>query len=524
MPSLQDLLTEPEGKTIEFKRDLSSPIPALRSLIAFANSAGGHLIFGKEDDGRLVGIADPVELEDRLANMIYDSISPRLVPSIEIFSKDSQTFLAVQVYPSGSRPHWLNKEGEAQGVYVRLGASNRRADEFLIQSLKRSITPQHFDEEVCFEADYADFSKEVIQKHEKQMGKALGESELKTLKCLTVHQGQVLPTQGGVLLLHANHEAFFPEAWIQCGRFRGCDRVEIFDQREFHGPLPELVEQAMGFLEKHAHKSALIDGLQRKDVWSIPVSALREALVNAVVHGDYTQRGSPLRVMFYDDRIEIENPGLLLPGVTIEDLLRGYSKLRNPVIARYFKELGYMEQWGSGIPRLIQQTQAEGFACPVIQEIVDRIRFTFPLIGDRALDANSGLDPINSGLNSSLDPINSGLEPNTSSLVPNNSSLVPNNSSLVPNNSRLDLKDRILKLLVFAPLSRGELAKQLGHGSVSGAINKAITDLFESGRIEFTLPDKPNSRNQKIRLAQPTNPTPIPPIILLNLVNPVNPV
>jgi ATP-dependent DNA helicase RecG len=117
----------------------------------------------------------------------------------------------------------------------------------------------------------------------------------------------------------------------------------------------------------------------------VPLIAVREALVNAVVHADYSQRGGPIRVALFDDRIEIENPGLLPFGIAVEDLQSGISRIRNKVIARTFKELGYIEQWGSGIGRILDEIAAAGLEPPTFEEIGGRFRVTFPLSQHRGV-------------------------------------------------------------------------------------------------------------------------------------------
>ena len=158
----------------------------------------------------------------------------------------------------------------------------------------------------------------------------------------------------------------FPDAWIQCGRFIGTDKSYIFDHTEIYDHLPIAVERAMDFLKKHAMRGADLSEIRRKDVWSIPLTILREALINAVVHADYSQKGAPIRVSFFDDRIEIENPGILIPGLTVEDMLMGVSKLRNHVIARIFRELELIEQWGSGVKRMFREAEELGLPEPEI--------------------------------------------------------------------------------------------------------------------------------------------------------------
>jgi predicted HTH transcriptional regulator len=128
--------------------------------------------------------------------------------------------------------------------------------------------------------------------------------------------------------------------------------------------------------------------VRRKDRWSVPPEAVREAIINAVVHADYAQRGAPIRLSIFDDRLEIENPGLLPFGLTIEDLPRGVSKLRNRVIGRVFHALGLIEQWGSGVQRMTAACEAAGLPAPVFEEIATRFRVTIATtqVGPRVVE------------------------------------------------------------------------------------------------------------------------------------------
>ena len=126
---LIEILKRPEGKRLEFKRDLSSPDAALKAIVAFANTAGGTLLIGVEDKSRHVrGVNDPLDLEERVANLICDRIAPRLVPEIEILPWRRTQVLALQVHPSASRPHHLIREGPTAGVYVPRGCAEARHD------------------------------------------------------------------------------------------------------------------------------------------------------------------------------------------------------------------------------------------------------------------------------------------------------------------------------------------------------------------------------------------------------------
>ncbi|MCK5681538.1 putative DNA binding domain-containing protein, partial [bacterium] len=340
------LLQSQEGKLLEFKRDLSSPENIMKTLVAFANTAGGVLLVGVEDDHTVIGIpGNPLDEEERLCNMIADSIFPCLIPNIELIPSNELTVLAVEVYPSQLRPHYLKQKGEQQGVFIRLGSTNRQADLPLVEELKRTVTGKGYDELPVLEADAADIDFQAVTEAFRTV-RTLSESDMEKLRLLTSVQDRLVPTVGGMLLFGKRRDHFFPDAWVQCGRFMGTEKVDIFDHIDINVPLPMAIKEIMTFLKKHAMRSADFSEIRRKDVWSIPLSILREAVINAIVHADYSQRGAPIRIVFLDDRIEIENPGILLPGLTVEDMKQGMSKIRNHVIARLFRELDLIEQWG----------------------------------------------------------------------------------------------------------------------------------------------------------------------------------
>ncbi len=462
-----DLLTTNEGKTLDFKRDLSSPKGLLKTLVAFANTAGGKVIIGVEDKTRRpVGIPSPLDEEERLCNLIADAIQPRLVPNIEMVTIDDQTLLIAEVFLSNSRPHFLKSEGPDNGVYVRLGSTNRKADRELIAELRRSAEGVAFDEMPMPEVPVDDL--DLVAARELFKGRReLNQRELLTLKLLRKDQGKPVPTQGAMLLFAKERTFHFPDAWVQCGRFVGRDKTVIFDHIELYDHLPVAVESILLFLKKHAMRGADISDIRRRDVWSIPLTILREAVINALVHADYSQRGAPVRIAFFDDRIEIENPGILLPGLTIEDMKQGISKIRNPVIARVFRELGLIEQWGSGVRRMFREAREQGLPEPEILEIGMRVRFIVWLAEHLPVERPSVK-----------------VEAQVGAQV----------------GAQVDID--ILSACAPTPLSSAEIAAELGHRQLSGNLRKALPRLKSAGLLEYTIPDKPKSRLQKYRLTE----------------------
>jgi ATP-dependent DNA helicase RecG len=373
---LLDLLKRPEGKTLEFKRDASSPEGVLRTVAAFANTAGGTILLGVEDRTRHVrGVREPLALEERLASLISDHIAPRLVPELELLPWRRSHVVAIRVHASPVRPHYLRREGIDRGVYVRVGSTNRRADRELVEEMRRFTRGESFDEQPMLGLDSDAIDFRVLSEQFAPV-RRLRRPDLQTLRVVTTHQGQIVPTVGGMLLAGPAREQYFPDAWIQAGRFAGTDKSRIVDRAEVHAPLVEAIDGGIRFVEKHAMRGADIGRLHRHDRWNVPPVAIREAVVNAVVHADYAQRGAPLRLAIFDDRLEVENPGLLPFGLTLEDLPRGISKLRNRVLGRVFHELGLIEQWGSGIQRMTTACREAGLPPPTLEEIGTRFRVT----------------------------------------------------------------------------------------------------------------------------------------------------
>ncbi len=203
-------------------------------------------------------------------------------------------------------------------------------------------------------------------------GKPLNDEKLKNLKLVQEEQGTLYPTQGLMILLGK-----LPHVTVKCARFKGTDMRVFLDRKEYSGDLFTQLEQMEGFVKNHISLRGEIKGLQRTDTYELPEDALREALINAVIHRDYTNQGRDIKVGIYDDIINIVSPGGFPSTLTAEALQEGRSEIRNRVVARIFKELGYIEQWGSGIQRIKSACKAIGLAEPRIREKGDFVDVEF---------------------------------------------------------------------------------------------------------------------------------------------------
>ncbi|MDR0416997.1 MAG: putative DNA binding domain-containing protein [Propionibacteriaceae bacterium] len=503
----------PEGKTLDYKRDLSGEDNVLRTVIAFANSAGGQLVVGVADDHAILGVPDPATAELKLANLISASVRPQLVPTLELVSAAGQTVLVANVPVGSHRPYYLKSVGRYQGTFVRLGSSNRQATAALVDDLARTSGPLTFDRLIAAEATMEDLD---IPGLSAMLKREVSEEELITLELAKRENGELKPTNGGLLVACRTPQRFFPHAWVQCARFRGPDGLEIADQANVYGPLPLAVGQVMGFLRRHRFLRAEFDAdgpgwdWRRQDVPSIPEASIRELVINALVHSSYSYGGSAIKVAFWDEAVTIENPGGLVPGVTIDQITRGVSVLRNPVVARVFREMGLIESWGAGLRKAIHTVKTEGFGTLDIEELHERLRVTVRIPNhDPRFFAPAGrrAELGEHSASSSVVKSASGSVVKSSDIVVALSSKVVESGSKVVKPipvTRASIAARraeaVLRAALEAPQRRTDLLAAAGLSQAVGNYQRHIVPLVAAGLLARTIPDKPNSSQQRYTL------------------------
>ncbi len=403
--NVPELLAAPEGKTLEFKRDLSSLTPILKTLVAFSNTSGGTMIIGVEDTGAVVGVTNVLREEERLSNAIADSIRPIMTPEIDLVSHDGKTLLLVRV-PHWRGPFYLRSEGPQDGVYVRLGSTNRRAGPELLAELQRSLSGLSFDQMPCADVAASDLDPERIEHFFKTIGRQVSQEHLETLGVLVMQAGRLTPSHGGLILFgrDAARQRLFREARVSCARFRGDERVDFLDRLDIEGTVLEALEETPKFIRRNTRLASKIVTMRRQDISEYPEIALREVLVNAVAHTDYSLTGMRIRVAIYADRLVVENPGMLPFGMTLDDFKAGVSRIRNRVVVRVLRELGLLEEWGTGYRRVLQACEEGGYPEPVWQELGTALRVVFRPHPD-VIDAESM--PANVPVNVPVDvPVN----------------------------------------------------------------------------------------------------------------------
>ena len=326
-----------ESKNVEFKENLpEKSIKYMKSVVAFANGTGGKIIFGITDKTReVVGFdkEDVFKKMDAITNAVSDSCEPAIIPDITLQTVDGKTVIVVEV-----------SEG-----------SNRYYDQALCTGL--NVTDEDIDT-LC-KAMKEQAVRNARTEEQKASIKDVGRQQLRSWGILIERDGKDYPSNAFAILTGNGglHVA------TQCGVFKGITKAVFVDRREYTGPLWKQIDEAFQFVLRNIHLGATIVGIYRQDVYEIPPDAIRELIINAIVHRSYLDHGT-IQVAVYDNRLEITSPGKLPMGQTMERMKEGYSKIRNEALAHAFAYMNLIEHWGSGIPRIIDKVKAAGLQEP----------------------------------------------------------------------------------------------------------------------------------------------------------------
>lgn len=357
--SLIDVIGYGEGKTIEFYGFIPSELQIAEVAVAFSNRAGGLIVIGVSDDGEVVGLdKDSVDSTlDSISGIIHDMVTPMILPEIYSNRVKDKTVVVIRIFPGATTPYYIKSYGKIKGTFIRVGKTNVQADEERINELERQRFNISFDEDTSCEASESDI-EELCRLLSFHMNKEIGKEQLYNFKLIKIYGEIEYFTNAALIILGK-----LPNSGIRCAKFQDdSDNVFLY-KREFNGNIFEQIQGAVSIIG---------------DV-EIPIIAVREAVVNAVIHRDYAIIGSDIKIAVYKSRIEIISPGDLPKSITIEDILSGSgrSESRNKVAARIIKECGLMDQWGSGISRILSLCNQEGLKEPTIKEDGIFVRVTF---------------------------------------------------------------------------------------------------------------------------------------------------
>lgn len=367
---LQQRIETWEDLHTEFKEQHVRPVDLARSLVAFANTDGGQLILGVAQDRTIMGVDDPDALMRDIDNAAYQNCEPPLTVIQEtITTEDGQTVVVVNIPKGDQRPYRAST-----GYYIRTTSGRRQASRQELLRLFQAAASLYYDETPILRATVKDLNTEAFERFfEQTRGQtwySLGlgfERALVNLSLAREIDNVLYPTLAGLLFFASFPQRFVPNAYITALRFPGTsiDR-DPSDQKRIEGPMQTMLEDALRFLNIHLPTPHRIRDLEPEAIHELPADALREALVNALAHRDYTIQ-SPVRLFIFDDRVEIRSPGELPNTVTLEALPLGVHVLRNPTLYNLFLHLGLVTDAGSGIPRMIARVQRATGKVPTLK-------------------------------------------------------------------------------------------------------------------------------------------------------------
>ena len=366
-----------------------TPADLFKPLSAFANRPGGGvLLFGLDEDAgfKVVGVGNPRKLQEDLSGLAAQ-MEPPLRPSFSVEEIESGTVVAVEVQevaydqkPCYHRPHGLH-----EGSFIRVGNSTRRMSDYEIYSFISSRTQPTFDEKPVLRATLQDLDRAKLEKYlaRRKEGRPNAaywdlpfEQILKQLQIVVEVDGVLHPTLSGLLMFGIYPQIFELQLFIAYLQFYGTTTTEeapsgerFLDNRKFEGTLDEMVDNAVSYVMANMRKGSLIRGVIREDIPEYPEVALREAIVNALAHRDYSHfvRGSHIQVRMFADRLEVENPGGLYGRVTLDRLQEGQST-RNRLLMHLMEDVHLVENRGSGIDAMLDAMQKKGLPAPVFED------------------------------------------------------------------------------------------------------------------------------------------------------------
>lgn len=356
-----------ESETVELKEVVVDDIK--KEIIAFANCDGGKLYIGVRDDGTVIGLdnADSVSLQ--ISNMVRDAIKPDITMFLhyETIVENGKNVVAVDIQRGTDRPYYLAKKGmRPEGVYVRQGYSSVPATDTAIRRMIKETDGDRFEAMRCLNQD---LTFEATKKEFELRKTDFGPQQMRTLKL--IDQDGLYSNLALLLSDQCVHT-------IKVAVFQGTDQTIFKDRREFTGSLMQQMNEVYDFIDFRNQTRATIEKLYRVDVRDYPEVAVREALLNLLVHRDYSFSASAF-ISIYEDRIEFVSIGGLMPGIDLEDVMVGISVCRNQDLANVFYRLHLIEAYGTGMGKIMKAYESMQVK-PVIETTKNAFKIILPNI------------------------------------------------------------------------------------------------------------------------------------------------
>jgi ATP-dependent DNA helicase RecG len=458
-----------ETATIEVKSAAAgTPERLYDTLSAFSNQdEGGVIIFGLDEKNgfKEVGVYNASDLQKHVVEQC-DQMQPKVRPLFTFIERGGLQFVSAEIPAKdvSDRPCYYFGKGRLKGSYIRVGDADETMTEYEIYSYEAFRKKYQDDVRVVDRANINALDDIALQdyliklKLDRPNLAQLDNDRIYELMNIT-REG--VPTLSAIMLFGAYPQAYFPQLCITAIAVPGDSVGEVgqagerfTDNKRIEGTIPQMLDGAMAFVRKNIKVKTIIDGNgDRVDKYEYPLTAVREALLNALIHRDYSihTEGKPIQLIIYSDRMEVTNPGGLYGRLNIDQLGKVQPDTRNPIIAVAMEIMKKTENRYSGIPTIYREFELADLPKPIFEDRRGTFAVTFK---------NSFLD----------------------------------NAMANRTNADIDIEEfcRVAR-------TRKELADYLGLKTVSFAMKNYINPLIESGVLEMVYPDRPRSANQKYR-------------------------
>lgn len=397
-----------EFEDVEVKRAAGGlPQNVIETMSAFANSRGGIIILGLDERAGFapVGVSNPVALRDELAGVARSKLTPPLAPIIDTVPFEGAILLLAEVeaLPPAQRPCYVTAKGLYNGAFVRVGDGDQRLTAYEIDRLRENPGQPRWDEEPVSQAIAKDLDPRAVlrliesaNRNSPRSFSGLSETDaLARLGVLVPHGGSLVPSLAGLLTVGAYPQQFFPQLMVSLAVYPhedvghpGPGGIRFLDSAAIGGTVPTMVTDTIQAAQRSLRKSSRVVGAGRDDYWEIEPEVIREAVVNALMHRDYSPqaRGTQIQVELFPNRLTVTSPGGLFGNVRLETLGQsGTSSSRNARLAALLQEAGdpftgrpVAENRGSGISMMISQVRNDTGLVPLFAANLDEFRVTIP--------------------------------------------------------------------------------------------------------------------------------------------------
>lgn len=369
---LLELISTGENEKVEFKESLDFTDASKRNIAcemaSFANTKGGYIIFGVQDTGEIIGVEDIKGLEERMMNIASDKLYPPIQLIFSNIKVEDKNVAVVEI------PQGINKPYEP--AYIRRGSTKRKATREELRRLYQEGGLIEFDRTKIPGSNLEDLDLDKIENYLQMItGKKFEDLEISKERFLENKEIVVYGENGyqvtvaGMLLFGKAPQRYLPQSGIKLVRFKGNDvGDDIIDRKETEGDLPFMIDCTVSFIKRHTNLGAKIEEIKRTDIPEYLEPVVREAIINAVVHRDYSLRNANNSIFIFDNRLEIRSAGRLPNSVTLEKLTYGDHHPRNRLLFLFLETMGYGERIGTGIPRMIKRCKENNYPEPEFEE------------------------------------------------------------------------------------------------------------------------------------------------------------